>query len=54
MVEDLQKFATFLTTSDTLIEQGTKEDTAGVARVLELHVAHYWQRFGNVLIEESL
>lgn len=54
MNESFQDFTTYLAASDTLIEQGTKEEMAEVTRVLALHVAHYRQRYGDVSIEESL
>jgi len=54
MNENFTKFATWLATSDALIEQATKEEIAEVARVLALHVAHYRARYGDVSIEESL
>jgi hypothetical protein len=52
MNEDFQNFTTYLAASDTLIEQGRKEEVAEVARVLALHVAHYQAPYGNVAIEE--
>lgn len=54
MNEDFQNFVAYLGVSDTLIEQATKVEIAEVARILALHVAHYWQRYGDVSIEESL
>jgi hypothetical protein len=54
MTNEIQRFTALLQTSETLIEQATKQDVAEVARVLSLHVAHCGARHGNVSIEELL
>jgi len=46
MNENFRNFTTYLAASDMLIEQGTKEEIAEVARVLALHVAQYRQPDG--------
>ena len=50
MNENFQNFTPYLAASDTLIEQGTEEEVAEVARLLALHVGHYRQRYGVVSI----
>ncbi|HIO02854.1 MAG TPA: hypothetical protein EYN14_13015 [Alphaproteobacteria bacterium] len=54
MTNEIQRFSALLQSSDTLIEQATKEDVAEVARVLALHVAHYRARYGDVPNKDSL
>ena len=50
MNENLQNLTTYLAVSDTLIDQGTKEEVADAARLLALRVGHYRQRYGVVSI----
>lgn len=51
---EIGRFAVPLSASDQHIAQASKDEVAGVARVLALHVANYRTRFGGVPIEESL
>ena len=54
MTKDIERFAAYLKTADSLPEQATKEDIANVARVLAFHLGHYRTRFGDLPTTASL
>ena len=54
MTKDIEQFAAYLKTADTLLKQATKEEVADVARVLVFHLGHYRTRFGDLPTTASL
>ena len=53
MPNEFERFVAYLTISDKMIDQASKENVADTARVLALHLAHYRAKHGAIPLKNS-
>jgi len=51
---DFATFEQYYKLADQLIERSSKEDIAGMARLLAINVAHYQSQYGELPLEDTL